>query len=126
MPEKRQCFRIVCSASPPEVVMQVMMPDQYLLSVAVLIIGASSMLYSLVRFGSQFIKALLVPLVGNAFKMLSLVRVCALHTSAIYQALSCAEQSSLSFLCSQHIYVCQASKQAVGTKAAAAGCRAYL
>ena len=62
MPEKRQCFHIVCSASPPEVVMQVMMPDQYLLSVAVLMIGASSMLYSLVRFGSQFIKALLVPL----------------------------------------------------------------
>ncbi len=105
------------------------MPDQHLLSVltcvAVLMIGPSSMPYLLVRFGSRFTKALLVPLVCNAFKMLSLVWVCALHTSAVYQALSFAERSSLSLLCFQHIYACQASKQAIGTKAAAAGCRAY-
>jgi len=65
--------------------MQVMMPDQHLLSVltsaAVLMNGPSSMLCFLVRFGSRFIKAFHVPLVCNAFQVLSQVRqVCALHT----------------------------------------------
>ena len=56
--------------------MLVTRPDQHLLSVltsaAVLMSGRSSMLYLHVHFGSRFTKAVLVPLVCNAFILLSL------------------------------------------------------
>ena len=50
--------------------------------------------------------------------------MCSAHISGL-PGLSFAERLLLSLLCFQHMYTCQTSKQAVGTKAAAAGFGVY-